>query len=73
MPIVRFFQIRLSVRRSSYSSIFASKGCVNSRTLATHPGVRSTGRPPIRMQFRVRRAPQYSSKRSRMTSRSRNV
>ena len=40
---------------------------------STQPAVRSNGRPPILMQFRVRRAPQYSSKKSRICSRSRKA
>ena len=72
-PIVRSFQMRFSVRRSSYSSTRAAKGSAKSRTFWIQPGVRSSRRPPIRMQWSVSRAPQYSSKRSRITSRSRNV
>jgi hypothetical protein len=57
-PIVRSFQMRFSVRRSSYSSIFEPRSSVNARSLSSQPGVRSSWRPPTRMQFSVRRAPQ---------------
>ena len=46
---------------------------MNSDTRSVHPAVRSNGRPPMRMQFRVSRAPQYSSKKSRICSRSRKA
>ena len=46
---------------------------MNSSTRSVQPGVRSKGRPPIRMQFSVSRAPQYSSKKSRICSRSRKA
>jgi hypothetical protein len=57
----------------SYSSIRRGKSVDQRPAAVVQPSGSSKGTPPIFMQFRVSRAPQYSSNRSRIASRSRKV
>ena len=72
-PFVRPIQMRLTVRRSSYSFSRDGKIFTKWRTRSTQPRGRSSSNPPMRIELYVSRAPQKASNRSRIISRSRKV